>query len=341
MTESFRIRQARPDDLARLWPLARRLDSYNLPADRTFLKHLLRVSARSFHGREPMATARYLFVLERRPDGAVLGCSLIIAKHGTPGHPHLWMTVKTVRMGSRTLRCQVMHRVLQLGMTTNGPTEIGGLIVRPDYRGHPARLGRQLSYVRLAYIARHPARFQSRLLVEYLPPLRPDGTSPLWDALGSRFIPLTYRQADRLSVTNKEFIVGLFPRTPIHAALLPEAAQRQLGVVHPAAAGACGMLRAVGFRYLNQIEPFDGGPYYGAARQAISLICCARPGRLAVSPEIGPAHGLVCAEPSPGEFRAVFGPFHRSGGRVNVSRTTQRLLESPEGARVDATPLAR
>ena len=341
MTEQFRIRQARPDDLAHLWPLARRLDSYNLPADRAFLKRLLHVSARSFQGREPTATARYLFVLERRPDGAVLGCSLILAKHGTPGHPHLWITVKTVRMSSRTLRRQLTHRVLQLGMTTNGPTEIGGLIVRPDYRGHPARLGRQLSYVRLAYIARHPTRFESRLLVEYLPPLRPDGTSPLWDALGSRFIPLTYRQADRLSVTNKEFIVGLFPRTLIYAALLPEVAQRQLGVVHPAAAGACGMLRGVGFRYLNQIEPFDGGPYYGAARRAISLVRRTRPGRLTVSPEVGPACGLVCAEPLPGEFRAVFGPFRRSGGRVHVSRVAQHLLESPEGVRVYATPVAR
>lgn len=341
MTERFRIRQARPEDASRLWPLAQRLDSYNLPADRAFLKQLLRVSARSFQCLEPKATARYLFVLERWPDEALLGCSLIIAKHGTPGHPHLWMAVKTVRLRSRTLRRQSAHRVLQLGMTTDGPTEIGGLIVRPEYRGHPARLGRQLSYVRLAYMAMHPARFESRILVEYLPPLRADGTSPLWDALGSRFIPLTYRQADRLSVRNKEFIIRLFPNAPIYTALLPEAAQQQIGVVHPAARGACGMLRAVGFRYLNQIEPFDGGPYYGAARRGVSLIRRTVSGRLAASRRDLSARGLVCVEPVRGEFRAAFAAFRVEAGKVSVSQETQDLLDASKNPLVYATPVAR
>ena len=32
------------------------------------------------------------------------------------------------------------------------------------------------------------------------------------------------------------------------------------------------ILEKIGFRYLNQVDPFDGGPYYGAARDAIASV---------------------------------------------------------------------
>ncbi len=243
---TVRIRQARSSDLAALWPLARQLNSYNLPADRRMLAKLVAVSVRAFRGAMPRSRARYLFVLEELARRRVIGCSLIIAKHGTPALPHLWMDVKRRRT----------RRLLQLGMTTNGPTEVGGLVLLPAYRGHPQQLGVQLSYVRFTYMAMHPERFEPRVLVEYLPPLTPRGESALWRVFGQRFTGLSYRAADRLSMTNKEFIWRLFPHTPIDAGFFPPEVRAQLGVVHPAATGACAMLRRVGFRYLRQVEPF-------------------------------------------------------------------------------------
>ena len=340
----LRIRQARRTDLAALWPLAQQLDSYNVPADRAYLRRLLATSEQSFAGRMAKSRARYLFVMERLPEGGVVGCSLILAKHGTPGFPHLWLDVTRRRMTSRTLGRRVTHEVLQLGSTTDGPTEIGGLIVAPRYRRRPEHLGRQLSYVRLVYMAMHPERVESRVLVEYLPPLTSTGNSVLWEHFGRPFTRLSYRTADRLSITNKEFILGLFPREPIYTDFLPAAVRAQLGVVHPAAVGACALLRRVGFRYLRQIEPFDGGPYFGAPRARISLIQATRRGRL-VSADPGrgrwPQVGLVCAEPSRGEFRAVWSPFRWRLAHLEVPPSTIQWLEVREGGPAYATPVAR
>lgn len=328
----FLVRQARTGDLPALWPLAQRLDSYNLPADRRFLKQLVATSLRSFRGALPKPRARYLFVLERRRDRRVVGCSLIIAKHGTPRLPHL--RLDRVTIGGR--------RALRFGVTTNGPTEVGGLVVLPAFRKHPARLGRQLSYARFAYMAAHPERFESRVLVEYLPPLTSSGDSHLWKVLGGPLTGLSYHEADRRSATDKTFILRAFPRAPIWLDTLPPVVRRELGQVHPAAAGACRMLQGIGFRDLRQVEPFDGGPYHGARRSHISLI------QKAVRGVVEPGssrtlsrYGLIWTEPGRGEFRAVESPYQASASTIVLPRDTMRALGVHIGASGYATPLAR
>ena len=99
----FLIREAGPADYRGIFALARKLDSYNLPADPRFIRKLLRISQSSFLGRLPKARARYLFTVEELATGKLVGCSLIIAKHGTPGSPHLWLGLETVTKYSRTL----------------------------------------------------------------------------------------------------------------------------------------------------------------------------------------------------------------------------------------------
>lgn len=345
---AFRIRQARRDDLAHLWPLARQLNSYNLLADRRFLARLVNSSLRSFRGQLPKSRAKYLFVLEHLAErqrasaparqSRIVGCSLIIAKHGTPRLPHLWWDFR--------------RRTLRLGMTTDGPTEVGGLIVARPYRRRPEQLGRQLSYVRFAYMARHPGRFEPELLVEYLPPLTPRGDSPVWQALGRRFTGLSYRAADRLSTTTKTFILKTFPRSPVEIAALPRAARRQLGRVHPAAAGACALLTRIGFRPLHQLEPFDGGPYYGARRRRVTIVRRTRRGRWAAAAEPARAClpsepqgrqgavGLVCAEPARGEFRAVAAASRWQGARLAADARVMALLEARPGMEAYVAPLA-
>ena len=332
MTPRFRIRQARTSDLPALWPLARRLDSYNLPADRPFLTRLVATSVCSFRGDVAKAEARYLFVMERWRDRRVVGCSLILAKHGTPRLPHLWLDLT---------RAPGWGPALRLGVTMDGPTEIGGLIVLPRFRGHPERLGFQLSCVRLAYLATHPTRGEAQILVEYLPPLTPSGDSRLWRVFGGPLTGLSYREADRRSITDKRFILRVFPKTPVPLDTLPAAVRRDLGVVHPAAAGACRMLRAVGFRFLRQVEPFDGGPYYGARLADLTLVRRARAGRLAVASAPTTGTGLLWTEPARGEFRAVTAGYRVRGQVVEVSATVMRMLEGQPGMRVHVTPLAR
>ncbi|MBI3615534.1 MAG: arginine N-succinyltransferase [Candidatus Omnitrophica bacterium] len=341
----FLIRQAGPSDFSGLFQLARLLDSYNLPADRGYIRQLLRDSEASFAGKLPKAKAKYLFVLEGKTvPGTLVGCSLIIGKHGTPGRPHLWLGLEKIRKQSRTLGIRRSHQVLRLGYTVNGPTEVGGLVVLPGYRKHPEVCGLQISYVRFLYMGIHPDRFERKILVEYRGAMGAGNKSPFWEAVGRVFTGLPYQKADRLSVTNKEFILNLFPREPIYCALLPESVQEAIGAIHPAARRAAGLLRGIGFRALAQIEPFDGGPYYSADRRRVRLIrqmrrlkaaVIASPGRAKQSP------AFLVGTDAGGFFRAVRIRAQVDRGRCFVSREALRLLKLKVGEKVYVCPLSR
>src|SRR3569623_2084523 len=121
---------------------------------------------------------------------------------------------------SQTLDRHVTHRVLRIGYNYKGLTEIGGLVVHPDRRNDPGQLGKLLFHVRFLYIALHRALFRDDVLSELMPPLQPDGTSLLWEALGRKFTGLSYQEADRLSQEIKELIRALFPEDPIYATVL-------------------------------------------------------------------------------------------------------------------------
>jgi arginine N-succinyltransferase len=279
--DRFLIRSVERRDADDLFRLARLLDSYNLPADRRRLATLVDDSRRSFAGR-PVSRARekYVFVLEDRRRGRVVGSSMIIAKHGTPGLPHLYLRSFVERRRSRTLGRTVAHHCFRLGATSNGPTELGGLVLLPSYRGRPERLGTWLSYVRFLFIAARRRRFQDTLLVEYLPAFAAGGESPFWNYFGRKFTGLSYRTADRLSIDNKEFVLSLFPRGTLYRDFFPEEIVRYLGRVGDATLPAARLLERMGFRFNGDIEPFDGGPYYTAATDRVPLIRRARRGRL-------------------------------------------------------------
>ncbi len=146
---------------------------------------------------------------------------MIFAQHGSRRAPHVYFDVLEEERYSETLDRHFAHRVLRIGYNYKGLTEIGGLVLRPEFRRHPEHLGRQLAFVRFLYIALHRSLFCDEVVSELMPPLEPDGTSLLWESLGRRFTGLTYQEADRLSQTNKEFIRALFPQDPLYATLLP------------------------------------------------------------------------------------------------------------------------
>jgi arginine N-succinyltransferase len=327
----FLIRSAEPGDLDDLFVLSRRLDSYNLPADRPRLKKILADSVDSFAGRlKSPQDGRYLFVLETA--GHVVGCSLIVAKHGTPGKPHLYMTCFTEKFTSRTLNKTVEHQSLRLGATEDGPTEVGGLVLLPRYRGRPEKLGAWLSYVRLLYVAAHMDRFQTYLLAEYLPTFLKGRTSPFWDYLGAKFTGLSYKEADRLSIDNKEFILSLFPRGTIYQDYLPAEVVKYLGQVGEESKPAARLLEKVGFQYLHQIEPFDGGPYYGTLTRQVSLIQAAREVQChTVHTALAGKPHLMLAESAKGGVRAVVAPAVSQGVHASLSVDMARSLGLSRG----------
>ena len=327
----FLLRSANRRDLNGVLKLARLLNSYNLAYDRHYLWSLLHVSEASFAGDLPKEEARYLFLLENTETKEIVGCSLILAKHGTRESPHLYLNLFTEKRTSRTLGKTVTHRCLKFGKDTDGSTEVGGLILKPHYRRHPHRHGLQLSWIRFLYMALHPSRFQRRVLVEFLPALRPGkgGGNPFWDALGSRFLGLSYHEADHLSIANKEFILSLFPKEKIYCDLLPKEVLRRLGQIGPQGIHASHALQRLGFRYLNQVEPFDGGPYYGAPVDRISVIRKARRAR-ATFGEGGSQKILVLTEKE-GAIRAAVVNAGRRGKQIALSKKVIQPLGISRG----------
>ena len=333
----YLIREAGPRDFRGVFALAEVLDSYNLPADRPYIRRLLETSERSFGGLLPKEKARYLFVLEKtkstgyKVPGTLVGCSMIIAKHGTRGRPHLWFSLDQIEKRSRTLGIRKSHRVLRMGATEDGPTEVGGLVVLARYRSHRERCGLQLAYVRFLYMAMHPERFERDVLVEYRGAMGAGGKSPFWEAIGRVFTGLPYRRADHLSVENKEFILSLLPAEPIYCALLPARVRRAIGAVHPAAAPAAAMAARIGFRRIRQVEPFDGGPYYIAERERIRLVRETRSFPL-VQAAAGPrGRPHLVATEAGGFFRAVMTAGAISAGRFKMEEEAFRKLKIRAG----------
>ncbi len=277
----YEIRAATLADHRELYELAEHLNSVNLPHDEAEITEILTKSERSFTGAiEDPRRRQYVFLLRDRERGVAVGTSMIIAQLGSRDAPYIFFDVQNEERYSATLDAHFIHQVLSIGYSYHGPTEIGGLVVDPTYRRAPERLGMLISYVRFLFIAVHRDLFQNRVLAELMPPLAEDRTSRLWEAVGRKFTGLSYREADRLSKRNKEFIRGLFPNGDIYASLLPPDAQAVIGEVGPQTRGVAKMLSRIGFRYADRVDPFDGGPHFIAPTDEIDLVQRTRRGRL-------------------------------------------------------------
>ena len=163
------------------------------------------------------------------------------------------------------------HTVLRIGYNYNGLTEIGGLVLLPEPPRPPRAAGQAAGLRPVPVHGLHRASFRDEVVSELMPPLEPDGTSLLWEALGRHFTGLTYQEADRLSRENKEFIRTLFPQDPhlrvaaaraASGADRPGRARQQAGRAH----AARDRLPATPHR----IDPFDGGPHFHARTDEIT-----------------------------------------------------------------------
>lgn len=335
------MREVQPRDLEGLYELSRHLNSVNFPHDRRVLRQLITKARRSFKGIEhDMAHGNYMFVLEGTSSGRVVGTCMAHGQHGTAEAPHVFYDVFQDERYSTTLDRHFTHTTLRLGFNYNGPSEIGALVVHPEVRA--LGLGKPLSFTRFLFMAMYRERFREEVIAELMPPLTSDGRSRLWDHLGRRFTGMGYQEADKLSHTNKEFIVSLFPQA-IHATLLPEDVSELIGRVGEDTKGVRRMLESIGFRYSHRIDPFDGGPHYHASTDDISIVRNAEQYRVAketveeadekeVLRRRHVRHmarylvGVGRAE-APTKFRALVVGAHESGDELLLSTEARHLLK--------------
>ncbi len=333
----FIIRQAVNEDMPQLLKLARLVHSFNLPQDKDALAAKLDRSQRAFSGSVKDPNGReFVFVLEDHESRTVVGTSAVYSKISWPGHPHLFFKVRKREHYSRDLGTGQVHVTIQLDSDETGPSEIGGLILAPGYRGHPQKLGSLLSYVRFQFIGLHRKWFQPRILAELMGALTPDSRSSLWDYLGRRFINLSYTEADTFNQRSKEFILKLFPPVEIYISLLPPEARQLVGKVGDETLPALKMLEKLGFTAQDHVDPFDGGPYLHASRDEIPIVKHSVERALVGSCKGGAVRGVVSCVGEFG-FRAVRSAFEISGASVRLPSNTIAALGAHTGAAIGLT----
>lgn len=266
---SVYLRQSETKDLEGLYDLAKQFTLLNLPADKIALEEILKVSEESFSQTLEVAKREYLFIAEDSETNKVVGASKICAKHGTKDNPHLYYKITKKEKFSSDLGIGFIHQVLNFKEDFDGSTELGGLIVDKNYRKRPEKVGKSMSLVRFMFIALHKEFFTQELHCELAPPLTSEGRSEFWEALGRRFTGMPYNEADKLCQKNKGFIKSLFPEDEIYMTLLESSARLVVGEVSNETKPARAMIEQIGFTYKDEIDPFDGGPHYGARRDEV------------------------------------------------------------------------
>jgi arginine N-succinyltransferase len=334
---SFLVRAVRREDIIQLTDLAKQFNLLNLPGDKKVITEKVLRSEASFAGDLPKEKSEYLFVLEDTEEQQVVGSSLILAKHGSEEVPHCYFKILKRDHFSQDLGIGFIHQVLRFQLDNDGPTEIGGLLVDKTYRRRPERLGKQISLSRFLFMGLHPDRFEKRVLCELTPPLTEEGRSEFWEALGRRFTGLPYQEADALSQTNKEFIESLFPEEDIYLSLLDSKARLVLGRVGESTKPAQHLLESIGFEYLDEVDPFDGGPHYGAKTENILPIKMGQKLRVSeMSDATFKTQGLIGLGAE--DFRATLTAYEIRDGVIAVPNKTRDLLKIDLDQEVFITP---
>jgi arginine N-succinyltransferase len=154
---------------------------------------------------------------------------------------------------------------------------------------------------------------------------------------------MSYEEADKLSRRNKEFIRGLFPEGTIYASLLPQQAQDVIGKVGAQTRGVEKLLRRIGFRYAERVDPFDGGPHFTALTDEITLVQDTQHlnvrGVLDANQKTG-KRGLVAVENAEAPwFRAVLSAIELGEDEVKIGEHEARMLGVHPGDAVWVLPL--
>jgi arginine N-succinyltransferase len=100
------------------------------------------------------------------------------------------------------------------------------------------------------------------------------------------------------------------------------------------------LLESIGLRYLNEVDPFDGGPHYGANLEEITLVKKFKNYEV-VDGKVGlfDALAIVGLDHADG-FRAVLSYFDVKDKKLILPDSTRALLDITSGDKVNLTPIS-
>lgn len=255
---TFIVKSVNLEDFPSLKKLAEKYPLLNLPSDSTLLKEKIKRSEDSFLGILPREKRNFLFILKEAGQKEVIGSSQIAVQSGSMDIP------------SYSLKIFKEEDFLQLEKITKGPSYLGGLILDKKYRGRAA--GKLVSLIRFLFVGMFPQVFEDTLHAEVAPPLDEKGRNPFLEDFVKKYIPLSMEEVDRLTLVDKEKLFSNYPREKISLSSLPPTVRKCLGKPGPFSERAARLLKAQNFSFVNEIDPFDGGPYMQAKVKNIPLV---------------------------------------------------------------------
>jgi len=332
------VRAATLADLDALAHMARAAQPvlHSLPHDRAALEARIAQSVDAFHaGVACPGEESYLFVLEDRDTGRLVGTSGIIAAAGYP-EPFYAFRNDALIHASRELHVNRKIHALTMSHELTGRTRLAGFYVDPSLEGDAA--AHLISRARMMYVAMNRRRFTSEVF-SLLPGVTDaSGVSPFWEAVGRKFFGRDFREIEVASGgRSRTFIAEVMPAYPLYVPLLPESAQRVLGEPDPHALLAYDIHRQEGFEPDRYVDIFDAGPVLTAQvdRTASVLGNETRVVRDAVGAGAGIAY-LVASEPARGDFRCAVAMLPP----LSALMPPDALLEAPPEAPLDASTRA-
>ena len=191
-TPQFVVRRAMNSDLPTLHKLSKMVHFINLPPDQEIIANKIRNSRQSFlraardaktvH-KPPMESTSsglsektamsdiFMFVIEELNTEGCIGSSQVVSQMGGVGHPNVCFKLETREKYAEDLKFGTKHTVARVYLDESGPTELGGLIMQPSFRGHKLKLGKFTSLVRFHFIALHRKMFRPTILAELMAPI--------------------------------------------------------------------------------------------------------------------------------------------------------------------------
>lgn len=305
-----------------------------LPVDRELLVRRIRQSQASFATEADRPGGElYTFVLEdtNRP-GHLLGTSSAVSKTGG-FEPFYCYELREERYQSEVLNADKLVRSLHLIEDHNGPTEVGGLFLRPGARG--GGYGRLLSVSRFLFMASRPQAFEDEVVAEIRGVTDETGSSPFWDAVGRHFFGVTFAEADALSFREKQIIADLMPDHPIYVDMLPSTARSVIGVEHDFARPARRLLESEGFEFRNRVDIFDAGPMLQCSFAEIRAIKGSERAEVSALLEAEDERADMLVSNERPAFRAAPAVIRRgAAGTVEISRAAADVLDVKPGQAV-------
>lgn len=301
----------------------------SLPKNNSTLHKKLLLSLESFQKNvKKPGYELYLFIIEDTKIGKQVGTANIWAKTAV-NDPIYFFRIESIVQETNGLPLPPITRLIHPVCYHDGPAEIGGIYIFPEYRH--GGYGRLLSLSRFLFIASFPQRFDQNILSNMRGYIDDHDNCLFWKEFGNKFLLLDFKEVMDLITRDRSFIPYFLPKYPVYVSLLSKEVQESIGKTHSNTIPALNMLLQEGFHRTDEIDIFDGGPILKAQTNEVRTVKESKTAPITKILPIkeGPTDFIVCNNSI--DFRACLGHIENDESGVSISSDAAKALQVKEG----------